>query len=95
MVKRLLITPQNPNGILEDVLENELLTQQQKFDASMSTLRAKRNVLLSDTDFYANSDVTMSSAMTTYRQSLRDITNGLTTVADVDAVTFPTKPNGV
>ena len=29
MVKRLLITPQNPNGILEDVLENELLTQKQ------------------------------------------------------------------
>ena len=95
MVKRLLITPQNPNGILEDVLENELLTQQQKFDASMSTLRAKRNVLLSDTDFYANSDVTMSSEMTTYRQALRDITNGLTTVAEVDAVTFPTKPSGI
>ncbi len=75
MVKRLLITPQNPNGILEDVLENELLTQQQKFDASMSTLRAKRNVLLSDTDFYANSDVTMSSEMTTYRQAFRDINN--------------------
>lgn len=94
MVKRLLITPENPNGILEDVLENELLTQQQKFDASMSTLRAKRNVLLSDTDFYANSDVTMSSEMTTYRQALRDITNGLTTVAQVEAVEFPTKPSG-
>ena len=95
MVKRLLITPQNPNGILEDVLQSELLTDQQKFDASMSTLRAKRNVLLSDTDFYANSDVTMSAEMTTYRQALRDITNGLTTVAEVDAVTFPTKPSGV
>lgn len=93
MVKRLLITPQNPNGILEDVLENELLTQQQKFDASMSTLRAKRNVLLSDTDFYANSDVTMSAEMTTYRQELRDITNGLTTVEEVQAVVFPTKPS--
>jgi len=30
--------------------------------------------------------------MTTYRQSLRDITNGLTTVADVEAVVFPIKP---
>ena len=28
----------------------------------------------------------------TYRQSLRDITNDLTTVADVEAVVFPTKP---
>ena len=26
-------------------------------------------------------------------KSLRDITNGLTTVADVDAVVFPTKPS--
>jgi hypothetical protein len=30
--------------------------------------------------------------MTTYRQDLRDITNGLTTVEDVNAVVFPTKP---
>jgi hypothetical protein len=30
--------------------------------------------------------------MRTYRQSLRDITNGLTTVADVEAVVLPTKP---
>ena len=42
----------------------------------------------------ANSDVTMSDAIRTYRQELRDITNGLTTVAEVDAVTFPTKPSG-
>jgi len=34
----------------------------------------------------------MSAEMRTYRQSLRDITNGLTTVADVEAVVFPTKP---
>ena len=30
--------------------------------------------------------------MRTYRQSLRDITNGLTTVEEVEAVTWPTKP---
>jgi hypothetical protein len=30
--------------------------------------------------------------MRTYRQSLRDITNGLTTVAEVEAVVWPTKP---
>jgi hypothetical protein len=30
--------------------------------------------------------------METYRQALRDITNNLTTVADVEAVVFPTKP---
>jgi hypothetical protein len=30
--------------------------------------------------------------MTTYRQALRDITNGVTTVEQVDAITWPTKP---
>jgi len=30
--------------------------------------------------------------MSAYRQSLRDITNGLTTVEEVNAVVFPVKP---
>ena len=63
-----------------------------EFDMAMEDLRAKRNKLLADTDYLALSDNTMSAEMTTYRQSLRDITNGLTTVADVEAVVFPTKP---
>jgi len=63
-----------------------------KFDRSMKNLRLKRNALLAETDFYALSDVTMSPEMETYRQELRDITNGLTTVEDVEAVVFPTKP---
>ena len=63
-----------------------------EFDMAMEDLRAKRNKLLADTDYLALSDNTMSAEMITYRQSLRDITNGLTTVADVKAVTFPTKP---
>ena len=63
-----------------------------EFDTAMEFLRIKRNKLLRDTDFYALSDVTMSSDMQTYRQKLRDITNGLTTVDEVNAVTWPTKP---
>ena len=59
---------------------------------AMEDLRAKRNKLLQETDHYALSDQTLSDDMRTYRQSLRDITNGLTTVADVEAVVFPTKP---
>ncbi len=62
------------------------------FDRAMTELRAKRNGLLAETDFYALSDVTMSSDMTTYRQNLRDLTNGLSTVDDVNNVTWPTKP---
>ena len=58
----------------------------------MADLRAKRNQLLQDTDFHALSDNTMSEDMTTYRQELRDITNGITTVEQANAVVFPTKP---
>jgi len=63
-----------------------------EFDMAMEDLRTKRNKLLADTDYLALSDNTMSAEMTTYRQSLRDITNGLTTVEDVNSVTWPTKP---
>ena len=63
-----------------------------EFDMAMEDLRAKRNTLLQETDHYALSDQTLSDDMRTYRQSLRDITNGLTTKAQVDAVTWPTKP---
>jgi hypothetical protein len=55
----------------------------------MRLLREERNSLLAETDFYGNSDVTMSEAMTTYRQALRDITN---TATSLDDVTWPTKP---
>ena len=63
-------------------------------DRALDGLRDKRNNLLAETDWMANSDVTMSDAMRTYRQQLRDITNGLTTVEEVEAVEFPTKPSG-
>ena len=63
-----------------------------ELDTAMQDLRAKRNKLLQDTDFYGMSDNTMSSDMTTYRQALRDITSGITTVAQANAVVFPTKP---
>ena len=62
------------------------------FDRAMADLRQRRNALLAATDFNALSDVTMSADMTTYRQNLRDLTNGLSTVADVNAVVYPTKP---
>ena len=63
-----------------------------EFDWAMKTLREKRDNLLAETDFYSLSDVTMSDNMKTYRQSLRDITNGVTTVDEVNAVSWPTKP---
>ena len=62
------------------------------FDRAIAKLREDRNRRLSATDFYALSDVTMSEDMTTYRQELRDLPSGLTTVEEVNNVIYPTKP---
>jgi len=70
----------------------ELAFPNELFNRCMNNLRVKRDALLAETDYLALSDQTMSTEMTTYRQALRDITNGLTTVADVEAVVFPEKP---
>ena len=80
----------NPQNITSAQIESKLA--EADFKIAIEELREKRNRLLKETDFYALSDVTMSSEMETYRQELRDITEGLTTVEDVEAVVFPTKP---
>ena len=53
-------------------------------------VREERDRLLAETDYLALSDVTMSSAWTTYRQNLRDIPaqSGFP-----NSVTYPTKPS--
>ena len=65
---------------------------QATLDANTATAnRATRDAKLAETDFYALSDVTMSSEMTTYRQALRDITthDNWPNLGDDD---WPTKP---
>ena len=62
------------------------------FDRAIAEVRSKRNRLLAETDYLALSDQTLTSAMTTYRTNLRDITNGVTTQAHIDAISWPTKP---
>ena len=52
-------------------------------------VRKERNELLASTDFYALSDVTMTDAMTTYRQALRDLPASVENSADV---VWPEKP---
>lgn len=102
-MKKLIVNKEYPNGIEIDLTAEEIIERQTKetewnngaFDRALNSLRDKRNYLLKETDWMANSDVTMSDDWKTYRQSLRDITNGLTTVEQVEAVEFPTKPSGV
>ena len=59
---------------------------------ALAELRRKRNRLLAETDFYGNSDVTMSDDMKTYRQALRDLPAGKDTVDKCNNATWPTKP---
>ena len=59
---------------------------------ALARLRDKRNRLLKETDFYGNSDVTMSDDMKTYRQALRDLPAGKDTVEKCENATWPTKP---
>ena len=55
----------------------------------MRLLREERNRRLAETDWWASSDLTMTTEQTTYRQALRDITDSATSLDDV---TWPTKP---
>ena len=59
---------------------------------ALANLRERRNQLLAETDFYGNSDVTMSDDMKTYRQALRDLPAGKDTVDKCENATWPTKP---
>ena len=62
------------------------------FDRAIAGLRSERNLKLANTDWYGLQDVTMSDAMTAYRQDLRDLPSGLTTVEEVEAVSWPVQP---
>ena len=88
------------NGIRIDLTAEEITALENRdtewnngaLDRALTELRRKRNNLLKETDWMANSDVTMSSDMTTYRQALRDLPTGKDTVAKCENAVFPTKP---
>jgi hypothetical protein len=56
----------------------------------MADLRAERDRRLAETDWWASSDITMSSERISYRQDLRDIPSSATSLDDVS---WPTKPS--
>ena len=62
------------------------------FNRDVARLRGDRNSRLASTDWYALQDVTMSDAMTVYRQALRDLPDGMSTVADVENASWPVRP---
>lgn len=73
------------------VTAEEQLAAKTKADTDSLALSArnKRNDLLKETDHYGLSDVTMSDAMTTYRQALRDVPQQ---EGFPETITWPTKP---
>ena len=66
------------------------------FDRAIADVRQKRNRLLQDSDWEVivakEKGTTLSAGFKTYRQDLRDITDGVSTVEDVNNITWPTKP---
>jgi len=63
----------------------------------MRLLREERDLRLAATDWWASSDLTMSSDRTTYRQALRDLPANQSPTVDSEGrlqnVTWPTKPS--
>ena len=59
----------------------------------MAELRRQRDILLTETDYMALGDVTLSDAWATYRQALRDITDTTPSDDALSNITFPTKPS--
>lgn len=82
------------NGVLTpltavEITELETSLGVMESDRLANKARIERDSLLAETDYLALSDNTMSAAMTTYRQALRDITDQ---AGFPSSVTWPTKP---
>ena len=73
---------------------DELAWNAGAFDRAMADLRQRRNALISSCDWVMLSDspIADTTAWQNYRQALRDITEGLATKEQVEAVVFPVKP---
>ena len=88
------------NEVIELTAEEEAVLNAREnsipspFEKAMKNLRFKRNNLLTESDWTVlpDSPIADKTAWQTYRQELRDITSGLTTIEDIKAVTWPTKP---
>lgn len=104
MTKQLIVT-RTESRLLDLTAEQEISLKKERdewraanpikseFKIAIENLRNKRNRLLIETDWMANSDLTISNDWKTYRQALRDLPSGLDTVEKVNAKEFPTKPS--
>ena len=84
----------NHTGEIEDTwngssYDKPVIPDTRTDEEKWNTIRNERNELLKQTDFYALSDVTMTTEMSDYRQQLRDLP---TSTSNPDDVVFPEKP---
>lgn len=70
---------------------------QLRLDNYIDLLRQTRNQLLLESDWTQGADSVLNSTKKaewqTYRQSLRDITSGISSVTDVENITWPNPPS--
>tara|TARA_X000001382_G_C3113013_1_gene160573 strand:- start:106 stop:396 length:291 start_codon:yes stop_codon:yes gene_type:complete len=93
----------NVDGVEIEMTAEEIAARQAEEKASqakqpekrIARLRERRNVLLAETDWTQNRDVTLSNDADwkTYRQALRDITTQTPEDMALSNITFPTKPS--
>ena len=80
------------NGVTVDMTSQEIAVFNEPLSTEQlaSLVRQTRNLRLSETDWMANSDVTMATEWRVYRQSLRDVPlqSGFP-----KNVTWPTEPS--
>jgi len=79
------------DGVTTTKAEHEAAYQQGLDDSAAGSNRSQRDKLIAETDWWASSDLTMTSAQTAYRQALRDITSHANW-PHLDEADWPTKP---
>ena len=77
---------------IAEIQANETAWKNSAFDRAIADVRQRRNALLAATDYLALSDNNLSADMSAYHQALRDITNNITTIEEVNSIIFPIKP---
>ena len=84
------------NGVVVAMTEAEIAeynanipTEAEILADKWARVRIERNFKLSQTDWRASSDLTLSDSWKTYRQALRDVP----TQSDPDNITWPTEPS--
>ena len=79
------------DGVTTTKAEHEAAYQARLDSDAAERNRTERNRLIAETDWWASSDLTMTTEQTTYRQALRDITTH-TNWPHLNDEDWPTKP---